>query len=226
MIRKIAKRTGIGIGIFVGIVILYLLVAWGCSFITIPGEEDQQRGEVEIYLLTNGVHTDIVMPVRSDLIDWSQIFPFDNTNSKKSDLQFIAVGWGDKGFYMEIPEWSDLTLRIALRAAFGLDSSALHITYYRQMIEDRDCVKVPISGDQYQRLVTYIMNSRQTDVTGNSLYIETDAQYGANDSFYEAKRRYRFYYTCNTWANNALKHSGQKGALWTLDYQGIFRHYR
>lgn len=226
MILKIARRTGAGIGIFIGIVILYVLIAWGCSFITIPGEKDPQRGEVEIYLLTNGVHTDIVMPVRSDLVDWSQIFPFDNTNSKRSDLQFIAAGWGDKGFYMEIPEWSDLTLRIALRAALGLDSSALHITYYRQMIEDRDCVKVPISKDQYQRLITYIMNSRQTDEAGNSLYIETDAQYGANDSFYEAKRRYRFYYTCNTWANNALKYSGQKGALWTLDYQGIFRHYR
>lgn len=226
MIRKIAKRTGIGIGIFIGIMILYLLTALGCSFISISGEEDQQRGEVEIYLLTNGVHTDIVMPVRSDLVDWSRIFPFDNTTGKNTDQHFVAVGWGDQSFYMEIPEWSDLTLRIAFRAVLGLGPSALHVTYYKRMTEDRDCVKVPISNDQYQRLITYIMNSRQTDAEGNSLYIETNAQYGANDSFYKAKRRYSFYYTCNTWANNALKYAGQKRALWTLDCQGIFRHYR
>ena len=226
MIRKIAKKAGIVFGLFSGIIFLYLLTAWGCSYISISGEDDQQRGEVEIYLLTNGVHTDIVMPVRADLVDWHRIFPFENTISKDSTYRFVAVGWGDKSFYMEIPEWSDLTLGIALRAAFGISTSALHVTYYKQMIENRDCIKVLISGNQYKRLVEYIQDSRQVDECGNSLYIETDAQYGLHDSFYEAKRRYSFFYTCNTWANNALKYSGQKAALWTLHYQGIFNHYR
>lgn len=226
MYWKIAKRISFVFGLFIGIVILYLCIAWSCSYISVRGEDDKQRGEIEIYLLTNGVHTDIVMPVRSELIDWSYLFSFENTVSKDSTHNFIAVGWGDKGFYMEIPEWSDLTMRIALRAVLGMGTSALHVTYYKHMKEDDDCVKVLISENQYKRLIEYIQNSRQTDVDGNSLYIETDAQYGPHDSFYEAKRRYSFYYTCNTWANNALKHAGQKSALWTLDCQGIFRHYR
>ena len=223
---KILKRTGIGFGIFVGIVALYMLTVWTCARITISGEKDELRGEIEIYILTNGKHTDIVMPVRSELIDWSNIFPFDDTINKDTTMCFAAIGWGDKGFYMEIEDWSELTARIALRAAFGISASALHVTYYRWMIEDDDCVKIPISKNQYQRLIDYILESRKTDKEGRSLYIETDAQYDVNDSFYEAKRRYSFFYTCNTWANNALKLSGQKGALWTLDCEGVFRHYR
>ena len=226
MNRKIIKRTGIGFGIFIGIVALYFFTAWLCGHITISGEEDSHKGEVEIYLLTNGKHVDIVMPVRSDLIDWSRIFPFDDTISKDSIQNFAAIGWGDKGFYMEIAEWSELTARIAFRAAFGISTSALHVTFYKSMIEDNDCVKILISKNQYQHLVNYILESRKTDEKGQSLYIDTDAQYDVNDSFYEAKRRYSFFYTCNTWANNALKFSGQKGALWTLDCEGIFRHYR
>ena len=223
---KILKRTGIGLGIFVGIVALYILTVWMCARITISGEEDPHRGEVEIYLLTNGKHIDIVMPVRSDLIDWSKIFPFDDTISKDSIQNFAAIGWGDKGFYMEIAEWSELTARIAFRAAFGISTSAMHVTYYKRMIENNDCIKIQISKNQYQRLINYILESRKTDENGRSLYINTDAQYDVNDSFYEARRRYSFFYTCNTWANNALKHSGQKRALWALSSESIFRHYR
>jgi len=226
MKRKILKRTGIGLGIFVGIVALYMLAVWTCARISIPEEKDELRGEIEIYILTNGKHTDIVMPVRSELIDWDNIFPFDNTISKDTTHNFAAIGWGDKGFYMEIEEWSELTARIAFRAAFGISTSAIHATYYKRMIEDDDCIKIPISKNQYQRLIDYILESRQTDNEDRSLCIETDAQYGENDSFYEAKRRYSFFYTCNTWANIALKHSGQKGALWTLNCKGVFRHYR
>ena len=50
---------------------------------------------------------------------------------------------------------------------------------------------------------------------GKPMYIETDAQYGQNDAFYEANGKYNFTHTCNTWANNALKASGQKAPLWT-----------
>jgi conserved hypothetical protein len=214
------------LGIFVGIVVLYILTIWTCARITVSEEKDDLRGEINIYILTNGKHTDIVMPVRSELIDWSIFFPFDDTISKDTTLCFAAIGWGDKGFYMEIEEWSELTARIAFRAAFGISTSALHVTYYGLMTEGDDCIKIPISKSQYQRLINYILESRQTDDDERALYIETDAQYGENDSFYEARRRYSFFYTCNTWANNALKHSGQRGAVWTLDCEGIFRHYR
>ena len=34
-------------------------------------------------------------------IDWSQKFPYEDTVAKDSTLRYIAIGWGDKGFYLD-----------------------------------------------------------------------------------------------------------------------------
>jgi hypothetical protein len=49
--------------------------------------------------------------------------------------------------------------------------------------------------------------------------------YAGHDAFYEGQWAYSFWHTCNTWANNGLKVSGQRAALWTPLSGGIFRHH-
>ena len=61
---------------------------------------------------------------------------------------------------------------------------------------------------------------------GKPILIKTDAVYGKNDAFYDAKGSYSFLDTCNTWSNNGLKAAGQKAALWTPSDFGIFQHYQ
>ena len=56
--------------------------------------------------------------------------------------------------------------------------------------------------------------------------IKTDAVYGNNDAFYEAKGSYSLFFTCNTWAANALKTAKKEAPLWTATQQGIFYHYK
>lgn len=48
--------------------------------------------------MTNGVHTDLVVPVKHELMDWSQKVLFSQTKGKNTDFNYIAFGWGDKGF--------------------------------------------------------------------------------------------------------------------------------
>ncbi len=82
-----------------------------------------------------------------------------------------------------------------------------------------------LNKDQYKGLVAYIDSSFRRDAKGNTLNIKTNANYNNQDAFYEAKRKYNLFYTCNTWANGALKACGQKAALWTVSDMGIFYHY-
>ena len=49
--------------------------------------------------------------------------------------------------------------------------------------------------------------------------------YGANDAFYEGVGRYSPIFTCNTWANSALKACDQKCCLWTALSPPIFWKY-
>jgi hypothetical protein len=74
--------------------------------------------------------------------------------------------------------------------------------------------------------VKYILDSFQQDANGHLINIQTNANYSHADAFYEAKGSYSLFHTCNTWANNGLKASGQKCCLWTIFDTGIFLKYK
>lgn len=214
------------LGIILGIVVIYVVLGLLIPYIPVSAKDDGQKKEIPIYIYTNGVHTDIVMPVKNDLQDWSLKIPFADTKSKKTDYSYIGIGWGDKGFYLDTPTWADLKFSTAVKAAFWLSDSAMHCTYYRTMKEGEDCKMIMISRGQYENLVKYVEDKFDRDQNGSFMLIPTNAVYGDNDAFYDAKGTYSFMYTCNTWSNNALKAAGQKAALWTPSDFGIFQHYK
>ena len=140
-------------------------------------------------------------------------------------VRYLAFGWGDKGFYLDTPEWSDLKASTAFKAVFGLSSSAMHTTFYKTMKADESCKSIRISLIEYQKLVGYISASFRRDDKQNNRWIPA-VSYGKRDAFYEAKGSYNLFYTCNTWANTALKTANQKASLWTVTDTGIFCQYQ
>ena len=223
--KKALKIFGLGfLGIFLFLSI-YFLVAFVLGRMG-TGEEKGTKDELSIYILTNGVHTDLVLPIKTEQIDWSEKIKFENTKGKQTDYQYLAVGWGDKGFYLDTPTWAELKFSTAFRAAFGLSSAAIHATYYRRMKEGEDCVKINISKDQYQRLINFIKKSLLVQSNGEFIPIATNANYGDSDAFYDAKGSYSLFHTCNGWTNDALKVSGQKASVWTPFDSGIFYQYQ
>lgn len=223
----VKKSLRIVLRIFFGVLaflVFYVLMVLLLSRIPVNTENRHQKAEIPIYILSNGVHTDIVVPVKNDIADWTKEIRFEETKAKDSRANYIAFGWGDKGFYLHTPEWSDLTAGTAFKAVSGLGSSAMHITFYKKLKEGEDCKKVMISKAEYQQLVDFVNSSFARDVTGKIQWI-SGYSYGENDAFYEAKGAYNLFYTCNTWANNALKAAHQKACLWTVYDKGILYHY-
>lgn len=219
---RFLKKLSLGILLFLAI---YVLAAFSLSRITVNSDAESQAREVPIYIMTNGVHTDLVLPIKSDIKDWSQEIKFENTQAQDSTNNFIAFGWGDKGFYLNTPEWSDLKASTAFNAAFGLSTSAMHTTFYKSLRESKTCVKITVSNENYQKLVDYIESGFQHDANQQPIFIAATT-YGKNDSFYEANGKYNLFQTCNSWANAGLKAANQKAALWTVTDTGIFCHYQ
>lgn len=209
-----------------GIVIFYLLCVFLLPYIEISAKETTEPKNIEAYILTNGMHTDLVFPVKSKEIDWSKKIPYENTLAKDSTMKYIALGWGDKGFYLDTPTWAELKFSTAFKAAFWLSKSAVHATFYQQMKEGDDCKKINLTTEQYQKLIKYVDDTFDKDASGNYIFVKTNAVYSKNDAFYEAKGSYNFLFTCNTWTNDGLKVAGQKAALWTATEKGIFQHYK
>jgi uncharacterized protein (TIGR02117 family) len=221
---KIIKKLLKYLAIFILSLLTYLLIVTLLSFVSVNEDFAENHQEIPIYILTNGVHTDVVLPIKNEHYDWSNQLKFEHTKSKDTTYQYVALGWGDKGFYLETPTWADLKASTALKAATGLSSSAMHVTFYKNLKENKSCKKIQISLENYQNLIAFINKSFQIK-SRDFLKIETDAVYGKHDVFYEANGSYSLFYTCNSWANQALKAANQKAALWTISDNGIFRHY-
>jgi len=223
--NKIVKRTFQSIGIIVLFFVVYFLSALGLAYIpSNPDFRQCEKDAIEIYILTNGVHTDIVVPLRNDIKDFSMFVNPAFTKSKEPDYNYAAFGWGDKGFYLETPTWADLKFKTAFKAMFFLSESAMHVSFYKRLKEDKSCRKICITSDSYRKLISYIENS--FDATDNIPKLIEGASYGNNDLFYDAKGTYSMFYTCNSWANSGLKAAGLKACLWTLFDKGIFDKYR
>lgn len=219
-IKKLLKC----LAIFILSLVTYLLIVTLLSFVSVNEDVVEKQQEIPIYILTNGVHTDIVLPIKNEHYDWTSQLKFEHTKSNDTTYQFVALGWGDKGFYLETPTWADLKASTAVKAATGLSSSAMHVTFYKKLKESKSCKKIQISLENYKKMIAFINESFQTK-SEDFLKIETDAVYGKHDVFYEANGSYSLFYTCNSWANQALKTANQKAALWTISDSGIFRHY-
>ena len=207
--------------------LFFLLVAYIAAVFLLPMiKSDRQAdgdADITLYLISNGIHTDIVMPSRNGDTDWTTTFPAADTTGGQS-ADWIAVGWGDKNFYLNTPTWADLTASTALKAVSGLSESAIHTTYYNSMENCGRAPNLPSAAANTSTLPPTSADSLKWR-DGRTIPVTADIHYGESDAFYEAKGSYNLFYTCNTWANDALKSAGAKAALWTITEGGIFRHY-
>ena len=225
IIKKIAKVAKYTAGGLLGALVVYGVGAVALSAVPVGARSTPAPGAIEAYVLSNGVHTDIVVPVRTTQIDWSRTIRYAHTPAADVTRPYIGFGWGDKGFYLYTPTWAQLKLSTAIRALFFLSSSAIHTTFHNQPVVGPHCVQIYLSPAEYARLISFIENSFRPDAQGHVQHISGHS-YGRHDAFYEARRVYNLFYTCNTWANEGLKVSGQRASLWTPFDAGIFWHYR
>ncbi len=205
---------------------IYFFLAFVLSRITVEGKNDKQAS-IKIYLMKSGVHTDFVVPIKNDIVDWTTYFPRENTGFKDTTTKLIAIGWGDKNFYMNTPEWADLTVKTAVSAMTGLGSSAIHATYHYDILSDRPIVQLYLSRKQYQELAQYIQQQLVRTKDNRTVYLPARNKkvVSGNDAFYAAHNRYSMLLTCNSWINRGLKACHKRACLWTPFAGGIFYQY-
>ena len=223
--KKILKIAGKCFLVLLLLIGLYFLLAEVLSGIIVNKNQDQPK-ELAIYIYTNGFHTDIVMPVKTEMLDWSEKIKFSDTKSKVGNYNYVAVGWGNEDFFINIPGWDELKLSITVKAALGMGPSAIRATFLKSAESDEFWRKIDISKSQYMDLADFIESSFKKDSLGNFINISLPDTYGYDDAFYQAKGRFTPFFTCNTWANSALKSAGLRACLWTPFQSGIFKIFK
>lgn len=192
--------------------IAYIFVSLICSNISTRSTKSSSAKH-SIHIQTNGVHTDVIITkelLRHTLIDQLDL---------KSNTNYYAFGWGDKGFYLDTPEWKDLKASTAIKAMFLPSETAMHVTGYSST--HGHWSEYSIDDAQLNNLLNYIYESFK--YKNDKVILIPHHCYGDNDRFFEAKGSYSCIKTCNTWTNRALKTADIPTAIWTPFDWGVYQ---
>jgi uncharacterized protein (TIGR02117 family) len=211
------RRTGHRLGTVL-LALGALLLAYGAAGLvggSIPANASWRppAAGVTIYVETNGVHTDLVVPVTAAGVDWRDLArPEDIADPRYAAYDHLAVGWGEARFYLETPTWADVRPGTVLRAALGSDRTLVHVAHIPAPAVGADARRIVLRAEEYRRLARFI---RASFATGPGRRPRIYRGYDANDAFYSATGRYDAVMTCNAWTGAALRSAGVRVGAWT-----------
>ncbi len=217
-------KTALLLLLLAALAALYLAAGVGLGAVPVNRGFQPATTGVEIWVSSNGIHADLVVPVRHRLADWTIRLPPAHFAGADASAQYLAIGWGERNFYIHTPTWGDLTFGTAVKAFLVPTPAAMHVTYLYDMYPDASLQRrVVITPGQYQVLISYITRSFAQD-PGGSFQLIAGAGYTPMDNFYEANGAYHLFYGCNNWVNEALKIAGIRTGLWTPFDRSLLMH--
>jgi len=210
--------------ILVGIVAIPLVyLAAALLFGLVPANVAWREAEsgITIFVRSNGVHTWIVMPKVNRHMDWRPYAPPEHLADPRYGAgNYVAVGYGNREFYLNTPTWGDLSPRTAALALFGEGPTLLHVEHDHDPRPDESQRPIVVRPGEYRRLVGFIRARFRLDESGRPIPV-LGRGYNRWDMFYEANGGYSFVMTCNEWTGRALRAAGIRTGLWTPFEQSI-----
>ena len=202
-----ARRAGWAAASFAALIALYVVAGLiGGLLPANAGWRAPTRG-VTIYVESNGIHTDLVLPKLAQGVDWRDLArPEDLADPRYAGWGRLAVGWGDKAFFLQTPHWRDVRPRTVLAAMWGSERTLLHLEHGSGPAPGARAVV--LRPGEYRRLAAFI---RASVAPGGARY----RGYEADDAFIDARGRYSAIRTCNAWTGDALRHAGVRVGRWT-----------
>jgi uncharacterized protein (TIGR02117 family) len=219
-LRRISKTALKALAIFAALPLTYFVLALVGGLIPAnAGWQEAERG-VRIFVRTNGVHTWIMMPSEAAGVDWRPIArPEHIDDPRYARGNYVAIGYGNRDFYLNTPTWGDLSARTAFAAAFGGGPSLVHVEHEHDPRPNDYQQPITLTLSEYLRLAAHIRAS--FDLSGGRSKPLLGRGYGPADAFYEARGRYNAYRTCNEWTGEALRAAGVRTGIWTPLSQSI-----
>lgn len=215
---KALRWTGIAL---LAAILGFALTGWIGS--AIPRNGDWQEADpalpstVAILVGTNGIHTEIAMPLVTTEKDWRSVFPVRDIADRSRPYTHVAVSWGERKFFLETPSWSDVNPITVLRAMTG-GEGVLHIAHYVRPAPSETYRIVHLRSKEYRALARAIETQLAPAATR-----ETLPGYGDWDVFYTAQGTYHIGNTCNQWTSDQLAAAGLSTGIFTPFSGGVMK---
>ena len=215
--RRARRILGVILAGLVMILLLFALFGWIGSSIPRNGDWREPDRGIEIMIGTNGVHTELVMPLVTPEKDWRGDFPAADLAQARRAYTHVAVSWGEREVFLNTPTWWDLSPMTVLRIAGVGGEGLLHVAHYVRPAPSDDFRPLTVTPEQYRRLVAAIERSLPRGPR-----VRYDG-YGPRDVFYEAPGNYTVTNTCNQWTSDMLAEAGVRTGWWTPFAGGVMK---
>lgn len=214
-LRSWAGRGALAVAIATAIYGLFLLL--GFVPLNLAYSPPAEGDAVRIFVRSNEIHTDLVLPVAGDdpAIDWRTRFPPRHFQADVSRHRYVAIGWGNRQFYVETPRWADLKVSSAVGALCWPSEAVLHVEYLTHVAAGEHFREVQISREQYRDLAEFVDSSIGAIDAEGAAAPATTVTYHRSDRFYLATGRYHAFNTCNQWTGRGLAAAGAPVGIWT-----------
>ena len=179
------------------------------------GHQRDVQGEAvhRIYIVEGAIHTGVLLPMQL-------ISPQLRSFIVEGGLNFnyVEFGWGDREFFLNVPEMKDLTLPIFITSLFLPSSSVMHVTQYQNLPKNAYKLSdVKVTPMQLNIILNIIEDSFKLEKS-RPIKIQIKGYYNSTqvkDSFYEANGSYHMFNTCNMWTARVLFEAGIKTSVFS-----------
>ena len=218
-LSRFARRLGVAL---LSVPLLYGVAAFAGALIPVNGNWREPENGPLVYLISNGVHTDLILPVTAQALDWRPLLPRTDFANPDSVAGWIAFGMGERRVYLDTPHWRDITLDTIWEATSG-GERVMHVEWVAD--PEWHARAIRLRPEEYRRLWAAIRAGFRLDARGRPQRIDHPG-YGPADAFYLGVGRASLVNTCNVWAGDQLRLAGVRTSLWSPFSQGLEWRYR
>ncbi|HEV2594444.1 MAG TPA: TIGR02117 family protein [Sphingomicrobium sp.] len=219
---KPGKWVGRLLTVFLAMPALYLIGALVGSTIPVNPRWTEPGDGTTIYIADNGIHADVILPVRAEGLDWSTRVRRADFGGGAQTAAWIAFGSGEQHVYLNTPNWLDLTPTTVWAALAG-GPRVIHVEYVASpYYASRE---IRLRPQEYRRLVAAIYADFARDPSGQARPLRHPG-YGPSDAFYQATGNANALRTCNVVVARWLKLAGIEASIWPPFIPGLVWRYR
>jgi len=215
---KSGKWVGRALSFLLAIPGIYLVAALIGSLTPVNRGWIEPEQGMTVYIADNGIHADIVMPVKALGLDWAQFVP----RSDVPSTDWIAFGSGEERVYLNTPTWWNITPDTVWSALTG-GNRVMHVEYVPG--PEYAVREIRLRPEEYRRLWSAIRADFTLDQKGRPVRL-SHSGYGCCDAFYRAQGKESAVRTCNSWVARWLRLAGVKTSLWPPFANGLTWRYR
>jgi len=177
------------------------------------GRAGPDESAVTVFVMTNGFHTDIVVPTVGAAKDWRPVLATSPITRHSLDAPWIAFGWGSQTAYTQLGRFADLSAGLMLKA-IAFDRSVVHLQPLVAIRAGEGIRRFTLSEVGYRALVEHVESSLQPGEAGEPVVLP-DPTHGTGDAFLRGRDRFWLLRSCNVWVGEALRKAGLPVGLWT-----------